>query len=336
MECKSINQLISLLPSIDSKRNYWFVRTNGGLYYDDFLGNNFIAFNYDEISLESIRNAYDDKENGINTLSNLIKEVYLSEELRPKFIATQLIKFAYEIHKGDIILIPSENSSSIAFGEVQDTLVFLNEKRYHQSHECPFTKRKKVNWLAVKKRDQLDPFLYKMFFSHQAITDANAYADYIDKTINSIFIKGERAHLVLDVQTSEKVKALNLFEYGIATLEIFDDYCKTESLSYSSKDFDIKINVQSPGLIELSGITIEGVILVGVILVAITGGGFSIVKGPLNISLTTDGLLSKVQGFLRSHSNIKTKRKLIEKHSTELQIKNPEELVKVLEELNKH
>ncbi|MDP2235028.1 MAG: hypothetical protein Q8J88_01220 [Bacteroidales bacterium] len=335
MKETSIENIISLLPQLNESRGYWFVRTNGGLYYDNFIEEGFIAIGYDEITLESIKMAHENKASGLLELGNIVRDTYKKDEYRPNFVASQLVKFSYEIKKGDIVLIPSENSSRITFGEVSESAVFLQQRLSFMPDVCPFVKRKKVDWIETKSRDSLDPYLYKMFFSHQAISDASQYGPYIDKAINSIFIKGDKAHLVLDVQTSDNIKARDLFEYGTVTLELFDEFCKEENLPYNSDQFDVKINVQSPGLIELAGLSIDGIVYIGIILVAVTGGGFSLKTNAIDVSLKTDGIISKIQAFLKSRSNIKTKRKLIEKHTEQLQIKNPEELVRVLDELNK-
>ena len=48
MNKDEIQKLINSLTVISNKRNYWFVRTQGGDFYETFLLNNYIAIGYDE------------------------------------------------------------------------------------------------------------------------------------------------------------------------------------------------------------------------------------------------------------------------------------------------
>ena len=119
-------------------------------------------------------------------------------------------------------------------------------------------------------------------------------------------------------------------------MELLDDFCAEENLDYKSDDFNVKLNLQSPGVIEISGIMIGGIVLLGIIMVSIAGGGFSFkYKKDVTATMKTDGIIEKVKGFLTSKSNIKTKKELLEKHMKDLKITDPEDLIKILRELNK-
>ena len=142
------------------------------------------------------------------------------------------------------------------------------------------------------------------------------------------------AHLVLAVQTNDNIKAKDLFEMGLISLQLLDEFSIKENLSFKSDDYNVKLNVQSPGLIELSGISMGGIVVIGLILVAVAGGGFTFKHKSVNASMKTDGIIEKIRQFLTSTSNIKTKKELLEKHMKDLQIKDPEDLIKVLKELD--
>jgi len=337
MEDLTLQQILEALPQINASRNNWFVRTNGGQYYDNFINGKFIAIGYDKILLSDIKKASDTGDEGISKLGDKIREQYGEEEFRPNYVASQLIKFTYGIKKGDIVLIPSYSSAEFTFGEIMETPVYLEEiKDTETSDICPYRKRKKVKWFRSMDRDALDPNLYRLMFSHHAISEADAYADFIDKISNSFFIKDQKAHLILDVKTTDEIKARDLFQMGSITLDLLDEFCKDEGLPFKSDDFNIKLNLQSPGLIELSGLTMGGVVLIGIILVSIAGGGFEFKwKKDLSANIKTEGIIQKVKEFLTSRSNIQAKKAILEKHMKDLQIKEPEDLIKVLNELNK-
>ncbi len=96
MTISDIEQLLAKTPLIKADRNYWLVRTQGGLYYDDFRASNFIAIGANEITLsdisESIKNLKKPKE----FLTKRIKDTFKNEK-RPSYLAGQLIKFTYNI-----------------------------------------------------------------------------------------------------------------------------------------------------------------------------------------------------------------------------------------------
>lgn len=328
----TLQEILDKLPKLKSNRNYWFVRTDGGDMYESFLIGNFIGIGWDKVTLEDIAKANTGNNTGVEILKDTVRTKYPDEQ-RPGHTASQLMKFVYQIKKNDIILIPSHGSHEISFGEVTNTPAFseLNGK-----FNCPFVKRKSVRWLTRVSRNSLDPHLFRLMFSHHTVSEADYYAEYIDKEINSFFIKGDKAHLVLGVQTEKDIKARELFEMGTLSLDILEEFANNENLDLDADEINVKLNVQSPGLIELSGLDISGIVLLGIILIIIAGGGFEISYGDkFKLNLKTDGIIEKVRSFLRTNSKIKTKRELLEKHMKDLNIKDPDDLVKILKELDK-
>lgn len=338
MHSLSLEEILKSLPKISEKRSYWFFRTEGGDYYEHFMTGKYIAIGYNEVSLEHIKTGNTGDDAGIEILGSTIDQIYnrknKENEKRPRYAATQLLKFAYSIKKGDIVFIPSASSYFITFGEVQETAAYLDKPK--DENDCYFMKRKRVKWLKTLRRDELDPNLYKLMFSHHTITEADSYAENIDKITNSFYIKHQKANLVLEVQTKRDIKAKDLFELGSITLDLLDEFSKEENLPYKSDDFNVKLNLQSPGVILLSGIDMGGIIIIGLILVAVAGGGFTFKYGKeLTTGLKTEGIIERVRRFLNTNNNNKFKKELLEKHMKDMEIKNPDDLVKILKELDK-
>ncbi|MBF7091129.1 MULTISPECIES: hypothetical protein [Flavobacterium] len=328
----TLQQILDQIPHI-SNRNYWLVRTEGGKNYDSFLAGKFIGIGYNKITLEDIKAGNTRDEVGVTILANKIKKAYGEDEARPKHSARQLLKFAYEIKKGDIIMIPSENSEYIQFAEISNTIAFneLNNK-----FDCDLIKRKQIKLLRQVTKASLDPKLFKLMFSHHTITNADQYGEVIDKIINGIFVKEDHAHLVLEVQAKDDVKARSLFKMGDIALDLLDEFCEAEDLDYKSDDFDIKLAVQSPGFIEISGLGMGGIIILGIIIVAIAGGGFSLTyKKDLKTEIKSDGIIEKVRKFLTTRKNNDIKTELLKKHMDSLEIKDPKELIEILKQLDK-
>jgi restriction system protein len=229
MEVIDFSEIAKLVPHISTTRKYWLVRTQGGLYYDDFKDRNFIAVGYNSIRLEDIVDAKKRVEKyPENYLASVIKG-RITDEKKPKYAAQQLLKFAYGIKAGDIVIIPSANSRTISIGEIVSNDVYLyidapkSVSAKGDSKKCPFIKRKAVKWVKEVRRSELDPLLYKLLFSHHFISDGSAYDNIIDNMLHDFYVKGSQTYLVLDVETQKRISAKSLFDTGSSLLSWYSD-----------------------------------------------------------------------------------------------------------------
>jgi restriction system protein len=328
---EEIEKILLNIPTF-KERNYWLVRTQGGQYYGDYRSNDFIAIGHNEISLNDINESKKNTKNPYELLTAKIKGNN-KEQLRPKYIATQLFKFAYEINKGDIVIIPGDNSAQISFGEIIETPMFLEDNIDYSNHKkCNYIKRKKVKWLKDIYRDELEPKLYKLLFSHHTITKANQYSSEIDRTINDFYIKEDEAHVILKVAAFDEIKARSLFQMGNNLLDIVDQYCKDNNLDIDTSEVEIKLNLQSPGTIQLSGKQKTAIAIIGLLIVGVVGGGFKIQYGDFEFDLSTKGAIQKVIDAQEANNDINIKNNILEKHVETFQIKQPNDLVNVLKQ----
>lgn len=332
MTIADIEKILAETPSIKPDRNYWLVRTQGGLYYDNFRDKNFIAIGANEISLSDISDSRKNEKKPNDLLTQRIKNL-LKDEKQPGYLAGQLMKFTYSIKKNDIVLIPSVSSSLISIGEVAETPVILaNNVQSKDPKICPYVKRKKVRWLKDVKRDNLDPTLYKMLFSHHIISDANQYAQLIDNSINNFYVKHDEASVILDVTSKQKINARELFKMGDNLLDTVDEFCKFYNLEIDTSDVEIKLNLQSPGKIQLTGKQKAAILVIGMFVIGTVGGGFKINYGDFHLDLSTNGLIQKVIDYQNSSHDREVKNKLMQKHMKDFQIKQPDDLVKVFKQ----
>lgn len=329
----TLNAYAKQIPVIDSNRNYWLVRTGSGEYYQNFIDGKYIALSYDEIRLSVIKALLSKKGGrGSEALSKIIKKTYLDEK-RPGYVVSQLQRFVFEIKKGDIVIIPSKNSTHLYFGEVLDS----NAYELQEKDDCPFLKRKKVKWIKHIQKRNIEAELYKLIFSHIAISNANNYAIYIDRILHDLYTKGNKTHLVIDVKTKNKINVDTFYDFG-ELFRIVEDICQEEKIVI--KDFNIKSKVQSPGYFEITAITAIGALTIGLILVAIAGGGFKFKasftkeKKELNAEFKTDGILEKIRFALNSKSRRKERAKIVESAIKKMKIESPEDLVKIIDKMN--
>src|SRR5690606_34959765 len=86
-------------------------------------------------------------------------------------IYNKLKKFD-SLKKGDVVVIPSANSTRLAFGQIEDDRAYPDIENVST---CPYHKRRRVKWLQVKHLSDLDPFFYEMKSNRHSISDINRY-----------------------------------------------------------------------------------------------------------------------------------------------------------------
>lgn len=336
-----LDNLLKNLPEINADRNYWLVRTQSGQFYDTFLKNNFISVGYNKIPSEAINDlsyAIPDRKIFIEKFKGLVTKFY-PEENRPGAIASQVTKFIFDIKKDDIVIIPSVNSTEISIGRVTGEKIILAGEEEMKATECDNKFRRKIEWQKTIRRTQLDPYLYKVLFAHKAINKLNHYADYIERTINNFYIKKEDINLVLYVNQQQDLLAKDIFSLGFYLLQTLDDVATHFNLDVSSDDIDLKINLNSEGKMQFIGKHLKSggtkaakvaksVIVLGIISVFINGGGFD--SGDTHIH--TDGLIKNITDYLNSAHDRKTQEELVKKYMDSLQVKTPDDLVKLMKQ----
>lgn len=339
-----------IIPNISPTRNYWLVRTESGLYYSSFDVNNYIAIGWNEIDQNIVNKKSEISKEDILTLCPQSKDKTPSQQSRQAtLIANNINKFINEIKEGDIVMIPSVDSEYVTFGEVSESKLYF-EKDFptitptepSDPKFCPYVKRKKVKWLKTIKRQKLDPELYKVFHSHHTINDANSYAQFIDRAIDSIFIKGDTAHLTLYVEKKGNINALmfsDLIRDTLTPIDKFKEITNREitnikATTLNKNNISIKTNVQSPGPIELIGSVSEIIFIVSMI-VSLDSNKYKFkIKNLFNKKEDEKENDNKIRDIIKafndediqSYTNeLEKEKKDIEQHLKNLKIKNPKD-----------
>lgn len=291
---------------IPSNRNYWFVRTNGGLYFDEFYIDGYIGIEWDEISATDYEN--------LDTLKLLVEEHYPSES-RTGYIASQIDKFVKEFKKDDIIIIPNKNSKIFAIGELIDDEIYVanEEPREGLLFEDDFDnqpkfliKRRRVRWLKTLRRYELDPRLQTFIYAHNTIVNLKPYATYIDRTLSDFYIKGEDAFFTFRVNKISKIsldEMTNLLIFNKDLCNFVNSYFPDE-YHISSGEIISKIDVQSKGPVQLSG-PAKKLLAIGLASTLICGGSVSFSKGE-GFEISSQGIIGLFQAASDIYVNIKT------------------------------
>lgn len=325
---------------IDESTSYWLVRTNSGAYFQDFLLENYIGINWNDFN-----DPDEFKEQHRERVTYKISKSY-PDNKQPGHTFSHIKRFFHEMQIGDIVMIPSEDSKFIAFGEISSDVYIqdLSQTELDEG-ECPYEKRREVNWIKTVDRKKLDPYLYKMMNSHLTISNANDYADAIDRTLYSYYYKGDKSHLVLNVKQDNDISLIDLLDALQSPLDAVDliqDPTNPEN-EFNKKDLDAKLRVQSPGIIEFvsSGNAFGMAIVLGIFLVGLAGGKFNFTasKEKIEGEMSTDGLLEKILSFKKLNRDAASKEvedvsNKLKNAQEKLKLETPEELNNYFSEYN--
>ncbi|NFQ84194.1 hypothetical protein FDG04_02450 [Clostridium sporogenes] len=305
-------------------RNYWFIRTQGGTYYDSFVNEGFVGIEWDEISdLELIKNSNEEK-----LKLDVIK--YYPKVEKPGHPVNQILRFANDIKKGDIVLIPNERSEWISIGEfLSDEMYIYEEEEDFQDildsldDDCKdkkpvLKKRREVRWIKQVKRNDLDPYLYRIIYSHNAVCDANKYSIFIDRTLSQFYIKGEEAYFTYKVNKKQNIPYQDLISFLNVNNQLMQYINENIDDEFNIKDFILKINVQSKGPIQFKG-KVFSILLLGMVITGLFGAKFkfNVNSKGADCEISTEGL-----------------PKLIESVSKIMDKREDEDLTKIKKSLN--
>lgn len=335
------------IPSIDSNKRYWFVRTKAGELYDTFRSNSIVALNHNEVTLSDISSINDFAGGDHIKIQTAIKSRVLIEHekrmtldsdegidsRRVSLISSQIYKFVYEMAKGDTVLIPSYNSDIISFGIVQESHIGQFGPDELRKIDTDAILKKRVRWIADLKRLDMDPYLFKMFTAHQAINEVGQYADVIERSIGDFFVLDDEAHTIINVENEKDIPAVDLFKMGAEILSLVDEISAHFDLGISSNDIQVTINLNSPGKIDFKSKIKKTTIVLGFILL-VAGGGYEDKAGN---SFKTDGIpgiIKAIDQFITSKHQRQMQQDIVNNYKDSIKVKNPEDLIKLLKQFD--
>ena len=331
-----LNDLVGEMISVSNNRNYWLIRTQAGALYPLFTDKGYVSIGHSEVSLsflDDIRNTY---QNASKKLLDAIKEKVTKYHMGDRYdkrtislIASQIAKFAYEVKKGDVVIIPSINSNDIYFGVIETgNWIYKDYSSFGDSSVL----KKSVRWIKEIPRRRLDPYLYKMFLAHQAVNNVNDYAEVIERSINDLFILDEEAHIVINVE-SYHIAAKDLFGLGQLLLDWVDKVSTEFDFGISSSDFQISININSPGKIDIKSKIKNATLVLGAILL-ICGGGYETSDGTKISTEGLPGVIRAIDDFLNHQQDRNLKEDIFVTYKDSLQIKQPEDLIRLFKQVS--
>lgn len=268
------------------KRNYWLVRTNSGNNYNDFVLHDYIAIGWDYITLNMVKTKSNDdikeiiefhlksKKNNIHEIDDETdedddiedensKEELTKENRRITAISNKITRFVNDIKIDDVVLIPSKNAENISIGIVDSDVYedntyierYLTENPDTDISLCSYSKRRKVKWIDHTTRSTIDIYLIKLFSAHQAIFSANEYAPYINRMIYPIYIQDGKVHATIHAGHPKGVSLKDMTDFVNFLNSSLQTISETFGQDIDTSNIDLKINIHSPGLIEIATAT---------------------------------------------------------------------------------
>lgn len=269
------NEVFDPIEEIAEDINYWLIRTDGGNYYEAFVEEGFVGIGWNYLTLQDLTNLSPEQ------IKRKIAE-YESltlEDSNDKRKATLIINKIHEfrnLKKGDIVIIPSENSDKLAFGFVNDEAIYTDDSPIQNVF---LYKRRKIHWHIEYDTSRLDPTFYKMIHSHHVISNVKGYDKYIDRVIHSVYKKSGFVHVSLEVKTQQDVDVETLIGFVRSvqdlTILINDEFHFSEDV----KENSIRLNIQSPGIIEMKLIRGRSLMMLAVVFSFMACGNLDKVKG---------------------------------------------------------
>lgn len=315
-----------LLPVEVPRRNYWFLRTNGGDFFKDFRKNNYVVIGWDDIQPIA------EKERTEEILKGY-KLIYGRMTTR---IMNQVYRFCYEMKKGDIVIIPAARSNKFAFGVLTEDSWYeetLTNEVLEDKGACHFKKRRSVKWIQSAEKHMVDSKLYLFFRNQQALSNANDYTEFIERAINPYYILDGVAHINFSVQRKSNIPApyLPLFITGLleyaSTLSNSIASRQSETEDAFSNKISARINVQSPGVVEFLGDPVS-ILCLAIVGFLIVGGKVHFSYTPqegINADLSTDGVLGFILKLLKPKKDSHVSVEVLQEITDDLNIKTPKD-----------
>lgn len=316
--------IIENLPQMDPKTRYWLVRGEGGNFYNDFIINNYIAIGWNEITVEEVeKNSY----NSDLIRTKLILDNKLRDDTKNRrsmgSAAKQMIKFQSSIRPEHIVMVPSVNSTRFVIGVVKGET--YTEKESSKLMVCPYEKRRRVEWIGSFSREQADPLLQKIIYAAHTVSEITQYKSYINRAAFDTYVEGEKMHMTFHVKHEEGIDLDTL-------TNLLDSYNEINKALYPDQKVKVRLNLQSPGPLEIIGLTaVVGSIAAIIwyrspIASKIKVGMKEVLKHGGKLSAGKDGVSVELPNRQESENTQKNEERRLtmeeEAHASEMELKN--------------
>lgn len=247
---------------IGDETKFWLIRAQGGLFYDEFINEGYIALGWNFIDKNLIdsnttqEKVKDSIEKIEDMYGNVMKQQGNITKGQGRRAYNKCDRFINELKVGDIIMIPSSQSASITFAKLgeyyeidrfgydEEIEVMANVAPGYFLNTCPYKKRRNIEVLKTISGNYINPNLYKALISYHGLSNIDDYGQFILSSIYDNYYFNQKLSSVFYVKQKNGLDALDLsrFIYNFSSL-------------YKHGEIDSKVtaklNLNSPGEIVL-------------------------------------------------------------------------------------
>lgn len=210
------------IPIIEKNTNYWFLKTSNGKYYSQFINESRVMFHN-----KLIKNEFSDLNEYVSSLIMTYKN-------------KEILNFINNVNKNDLIFIPSVRNKYITSGEV----ISLCNIKNSLLTRC-------VKWNKEYSFNQFDIKYHKILHQTATFFSLNSINNYLERLLYRSYFKNDKFHICINVNQNNNILFKSI--YGLQNL-IFNDKIYN--------DIEIKINIESPGIIEFITSNLEVIMVI--------------------------------------------------------------------------
>lgn len=332
----TLEDFLKIVPIVEESRNYWFFRTEGGKLFSPFFQQDIIALDYADIPDEKVSWLISGNIN--ERKIEFITEIY-PKHRRPSIIISNLKRFYIGMKVGDFVLIPAASGKSVAVGRIEsDVKAIEGVKRIRKDGKIyidrKYQRSRKMTWLVQERKSFISYKLYGLFNTHQTISRANDYSEWINNLVYTVYKQDDKYHYVINVKQKYGLAGKTVFGCFSDLLTLTDDFLKEERISENTDGVEIKIAISTPGWLTFIGEAGTVVAAILLLIFFVTGGTGKFKSNDISLELSSGGLLKRMNEFLNSEKDRKIKDALIQKIKS-LEIDNPADVIELLNSVNK-
>ena len=329
---KLIQALNSIeIPKIPDDTQFWLIRTQGGVFYNEYIANGFVALGWNLIDRAS---KIDDSEK-LKELRATIVELY--NEKRPGSAINKCERFIKEVQEGDIVMIPNSGSTEFSIcrvGEYYEVPDYSPEFEIAEikkvdngknSVKCPYKKRRKISLLLKISAKRLGLKLTNAASNYHGISCFNTYAeDILNCVYNCYEYKGDINY------TINIAKQCDISARDFSTLLdcISGLFCEIVT---DEQSVSISVNLNSPGRLRVKLKSacrflkkrVAPFLLAYIIIFGGSGFGFEF-----------DGIVNDVIDAIKKGKTISTDIQLAEAQLQGMQIDNYQKYIDLIKACN--
>lgn len=219
-ESQILDELLNFkVPIIPEQTRFWMIRTQKGYFYDEFLAKKFVALAWNNI--DATTNLSE------SSKESLKDDIMLKfpEINRPSTVINKCYNFINEVHKGDILVIPSKGSKYITFAiaggyyedstktvDIEKAVIYRIKNNDVDIHDvsCPYKKRRKITLLRTIKSEDINISLYRAISNYHGISNLDAYAYQILNELYNCYTFQQYTVLVYNIRKTSPIKPREL------------------------------------------------------------------------------------------------------------------------------